>query len=224
MKQRIAIEPLKHALDKFGWALLDHSAGSHISPEAELLGLAQQLGKVAGNIEHPLTVLRPRAPSESRLNTLSKKYGMGDFPLHADTSHWICPVRYVLFLGVRGCQEAPTRILDTRLISLTTAEEAIAQQSLFVFQSGARSFYSSIKDPRRPFIRFDPGCMKPVSSQARHAINLFAADRNSNCIIEINWMPSQLLVLDNWRVLHGRGVARKNSNRVLLRAYVKGEE
>jgi len=64
--------------------------------------------------------------------------------------------------------------------------------------------------------------MEPVTSESAEVMRLFEYGRNRQKIVEHDWEPGCLLVIDNWRVLHGRGNREAaDPSRKMMRAYIK---
>jgi hypothetical protein len=89
--------------------------------------------------------------------------------------------------------------------------------------SGRRSFYSTILNESRPFVRFDPGCMQAVSLAGFNLAKALAASIATFTPTTIQWRAGDILIIDNWRVLHGRGLpnTRVSTDRRLLRVAVR---
>jgi alpha-ketoglutarate-dependent taurine dioxygenase len=51
-------------------------------------------------------------------------------------------------------------------------------------------------------------------------MDLFNAERYKSELHSHNWSSGDFLVIDNWRVMHGRGGGRTAAGRILLRAMV----
>ena len=151
-------------------------------------------------------VLRPTEASAAKGSSLSARFGSGEFPLHVDTAHWVVPCRFlVLACEDPGAESRPTRILDWHSLSLGRAERDLLLSAAFKVVNGRRSFFSSVLSTRRHFVRYDPGCMRAVDRRSEDAVGLIAELGASRFITEFAWEKGLILVIDNWRVLHGRG-------------------
>src|ERR1700720_1820892 len=82
--------------------------GYHISqkcPSDELLDLIAPLGKIVVDPRNPSPIreIQPQTLEDATPNTLSSRFGLGQFPFHTDTAHWKIPARYlVLYCVCRG--------------------------------------------------------------------------------------------------------------------------
>jgi hypothetical protein len=196
-------------LEREGWAILDcskkDSLGDFVSGISENLGVP-----VPGRKGNMLERLQPVSDESAHPQSLSKKYGLGAFPLHSDTAHWPVPCRYI----VLGCEEpgqvlSPTVLLDTDRLDLSEAEASCIKTAAFFVKNGGKSFYSSIRSKDRPFFRFDPGCMYPVSVDGEKAMKAMLSERHVGMMVEIPWQKNRVAVIDNWRMLHGRDNSRR---------------
>ncbi len=168
-------------------------------------------------------ILRPHDRSEARPHTLSSTYGLNAFPFHNDTVHWTTPSRYLCL----ACVDPGKGRRTTSLVSLAPilALNGLADQigeGVFLIRSGRHSFYSSIASRGRPWLRYDPGCMMPTSSRALDSWGQMQNVIESRSPVQIQWQEGDLLVLDNWTVLHRRGEAvQPDPTRRLARVLLK---
>nr|WP_244571479.1 TauD/TfdA family dioxygenase [Mesorhizobium carmichaelinearum] len=72
-------------------------------------------------------------------------------------------------------------------------------------RTGRRSFYSTILSPDRVFLRYDPGCLEAVDERGQAALRLMERRLAGGSPEVHHWHQGDILVIDNWRVLHGRG-------------------
>jgi hypothetical protein len=106
-------------------------------------------------------------------------------------------------------------------LSFSAAEFELLNDAVFLVRSGRSSFYSSILRRDRSFLRFDPACMEPADHRARTALTLFTQATEAAPVIDVEWTSGAILILDNWRMLHGRGNAERAGERALLRSAVE---
>ena len=198
-------------LQEFGWDLL--KIQDLINLDKHLLEIASNLGKPIRhrNSNELIQKLTPISTCQAHSNSLSALYSLGSFPIHVDTAHWPTPCRYVI-LGCsnEGRGSRRTTLLDFSSISISKYEKEFLLNTPFKIINGRNSFYSSILSDQRNFIRFDRGCMKPITDKDNEAFEILSESRWQSKIIEIEWQAGNILILDNWRVLHGRGCAFKN--------------
>lgn len=213
-------EQLRARLESDGWA----SYRASTDPRNAILEAATGLGEIVpGRGDRLIEVLSPRSKDRAPPATLSRRFGLSALPLHCDAAHWPIPCRYVvLACQTTGKVRTPTLLFDTLKLRLTPPERTMAHSAVFCVRNGRGSFYASILDAARPFLRIDPGCMEPIDLDGVRAMELFGIERLSKSALTIEWTVGRILIIDNWRVLHGRGnAASADEDRQLLRAYVR---
>jgi len=215
----------RDALQSRGWANCSLTLGSTIELNEQVLRLARQLGepvatRVGGEVLQKLCPTRARM---AKPRSLSWKYGVGEFPFHTDTAHWLMPCRYIVLACLApGEGRRPTYLLDTMELPITDGDRVLLCSSPIRVANGRNSFFSTILSSSRPFTRYDPGCMTPVMTDGVRAMNVFSKTRWTEYVEEIQWMPGKATVIDNWRVLHGRGASDcPDTDRTLLRVSIR---
>jgi alpha-ketoglutarate-dependent taurine dioxygenase len=190
---------------------------------------AEVVNSVGAGIHTPglaaIQILVPKQRSESPPNIYSGNYGLDEFPLHTDLAHWFLPPRYLMLRCIATGNDVATRLLDRRVIIDAVGESALR---------------TTLVQPRRPIelrrpllnlldrhaeeqvFRWDQLFLVPATKSsgetyqkvatqlARHpAKSFFLRD------------PGDTLIIDNWRMLHGRSrVASENMGRRVERAYM----
>jgi hypothetical protein len=212
----------KDILRDSGWVFISGGEFCETESARRTISLARSLGRPIHGRLKILERLKPTDPEKARRASLSRRFGRGPFPLHNDTAHWITPARYIVLTCLSpGAGLVPTLLLDTSCLKWTEYERSILQAGSFVVRNGRRSFYSSILGLRRSFIRYDPGCMEPEGTTGKDALEIFSEECARCTKTEVKWSPGSSLVIDNWRVLHGRGsVKHTASDRLLIRSLV----
>lgn len=207
-----------HAL---GWCEISSDVSEDLS--VQLLEIGQRLGRPVA-LRNSLDIVQELVPSrESRFsNSLSAKYKDGEFPMHTDTAHWLTPCRYIVMgCSKEGERQRDTLLLDTAAISMTEEVRLLLMSEPFRIVNGRRSFYGTVLAPGRQFIRYDPGCMSPTSDRGKAVMSFLANMRLSGPRESIRWHEGKILIVDNWRVLHGRcsavgGGSERTISRVLV--------
>jgi alpha-ketoglutarate-dependent taurine dioxygenase len=191
--------------------------------EAELLSIAQQLGSSVPSVlgRSPVDVLKTEQNRRRRILP-STRFSGSQWPYHIDTAHWLVPVRYIVLY----CQESMAGSPDTLLISQRFLQcefkhRKLAEAAQFVFGHGGHCFLSTIATPDTDFHRYDPGCMRPVDATAGALLADLEDQLASANPASIQWTIGTLAIVDNWRMLHARARANSQSERTLLRIYVK---
>jgi hypothetical protein len=197
---------------------MGHSMGSAAESIAKLLG-DPVMGR-AGKMIEPLI---PTKQAGANAKSLSITHGLGSFPMHTDGAHRLQPPRFVVLVCASpGISQVPTTLLRFLDLHVTPSERARFEAALFLVRNGRRSFYTTICSPSRPFIRFDEGCMMPQGADSEASAKLIAHRAIEVGFTSVHWRTGDVLVLDNWNVLHGRGLgAEASPDRKLLRVSVQ---
>lgn len=204
-----------------GWTQIEFSDPSESTLQKELLLLARQLGNPVPvrTGESVTTILAPASAGMVHPNSLSSRFSCGEFELHTDTAHWVTPCRYILLACVdSGGGGRPTLLLDTKRLPLTHGHFEMLTTSPVRVANSRNSFYSTIMSRGRNFVRFDVGCMTAPTCTGEVALEVLKKKNWPAQVEEFFWQPGLGLVIDNWRILHGRGLATtEDPSRKLLR-------
>jgi len=193
---------------------------------AEGLELAYQLGIPRGD-HRDARIVRTIAPQDrdSARNTLSSRYGFGPFPLHTETAYWRTPVRWLLLRCLApGSASRATTVVDTELLRISPRLLRLMCNEIWIV-AARRPFLATVARPPangHPLaIRFDRDCMRPLTRGARDLAAILDTLLSEIAPIEVTWSTDDLLVVDNYRCLHGRGSASSpDPDRVLERILV----
>jgi hypothetical protein len=193
-------------------------------PESTLINLASQLGEICpGRGGRAIEMLKPINAGTANVNSLSAKHGFGSFPLHTDGAHLSRPPHFII-LACRspGTSPIPTILVRCRDMQLSLPTVRIIESAVFLIRNGRRSFYSSIRNPANDIVRFDEGCMSPIDQAAERARNTFVESLGRTEQIIIDWCIGDVVIIDNWQILHGRGVnpMQASSDRTIIRTGV----
>jgi alpha-ketoglutarate-dependent taurine dioxygenase len=205
----IPAEPLELALATLrarGWSSMP------LAPDHDLRSiiplLRPQLADQVASIQ--VERVSPKTSSQARPGTMSAIYGMDSFPLHTERAHWPAPPRFLILRSVGDASDRPTTLLDSYRFAL---DQKLAQELLQTpwsvrwgevsFRSWVLQSFSSGKGRWR--IRYDRCCMIPFDEAHKGLL-----DRLEHALIALEpethyWEPGIVLIIDNWRVLHGRG-------------------
>ncbi len=206
-----------------GWATT-HIAVHRSDMGAALDDITSLFGECIPHSTRGVTeILSPKQSNQCNPSSLSGKYGLSAFPLHTDTAHWVTPCRYIVLACLEpGESGTDTVLLDMASAVLTAEEIALATFAPFVVKNGPRSFYSTILSSSREFIRLDRGCMEPTNAGGNKALALFDRERWNSQLVRISWRMGDVLILNNWRVLHGRDSIESTADRrTLMRKQIR---
>jgi hypothetical protein len=203
-----------------------------LAPQMSTIETAHALGTVV-NVEQLLPssgiptvqTLRPRIKGEGGRNQYSGHFGLGVFPLHTDLAHWAVPPHYFLLRCVAGSNDVLTRVLSWTPI-VESVGAAVLRKAVFAARkkrigcSGLVRAMSQHED--KVVFRWDPIFIKPLTEQALLLADVLHDsvwnERASTFLLE---RPGDTLIVDNWRMLHGRGeVLPESTGRRIERVYL----
>lgn len=194
-----------------------------LASKDQLLDLAKSLGtpramRSAGEL---IEELRPQEEGMANKNSLSSRHGKRVFPFHTDCAFWLVPPRYLILRATGNSSGTPTRIAQVDWLNDAPDLLERARTSIFKVINGRQSFLSPILE--RNFLRFDRDCMIPGTSGSHTLFQELDAAIPQSKILDVEWSDGFCLVIDNWRVLHGRSSCEdENGTRVLNRVLVMG--
>jgi alpha-ketoglutarate-dependent taurine dioxygenase len=212
-------------LESRGWVSFAVPSSTESDLREQLLALASGLGTPAATRSGGslCDTLLPTDADAAKPRSLSKVHAVGEFPLHIDTAHWLTPCRYVMLACVSpGSASRPTLLMDARRLPLDEHQSSLLHTTPLCVTNGRNSFFSTILSKARPFVRFDPGCMTATTTDGPRALAVLARENWPDYIETVQWKTGTMLVMDNWRMLHGRGHADcPDSDRKLLRISIR---
>jgi hypothetical protein len=219
-KTRAITDPMRHDLEVRGWALSRRLQLDGAMAAEHCLALANGLGTpIATRGRGLVDVLVPRTPKQSRARSLSAQVGTGPQPWHVDLSHCAVPARYLVMCCLRvGQRQVATELLD-RQDFLQSRDIGDAASEPFLVRSGPCSFYGTILEGPKRFLRFDPGCMQGATKRAGELMRRLLDQATCPSYVH-RWAVGDILIIDNWRLLHRRTDASESSERTLLRVTV----
>lgn len=190
---------------------------------SEVLGLiGNAITLMVGNRVHSLTPQKNAPP-----NTYSGAYGFGAFPLHTDLAHWYLPPRYLMLRCVRGFDSVATFVKDGHEI-IGEVGEAVLRRALVRPRRPICGKFPLLRLYGRDYeasgmLRWDERFIRPATDAGGLGVNrvrAFLAGLDGVRVVLSN--PGDTLILDNWRVLHGRSaVPERCADRVIHRAYLE---
>ncbi|WP_081623657.1 MULTISPECIES: TauD/TfdA family dioxygenase [unclassified Thioalkalivibrio] len=198
------------------------------SLDDDLCQIANRLGQPVGARRKStvLEVLKPKSAESAYPNSLSAQHERSSFPYHVDTAHWPTPCKFVV-MGCKspGIRDRKTILIDWESLKLDDSDIDLLQSAVFLVKNGARSFYSSIISTNNPFVRYDTGCMQATGPDSKMALKILQSSFEKAEKIGVRWEKDDILVIDNWRFLHGRdrlgGDLSVSESRELHRVLVK---
>jgi alpha-ketoglutarate-dependent taurine dioxygenase len=180
--------------------------------EAELAILASRLGDITSH-----RVLRARESAAAPADTLTARHGLGAFPMHTDGAAQPIPPRWLVMRALAPTKTA-TFLYDATPAVLDPANHSLLRRPWAVTPGGARqAFYAPTLQPLSCGwrIRYNRACMHPTAGTAEpDCLTLLTG-------LEHHWRLDQVLIIDNWRMLHARGPVATEESRELERIAVK---
>jgi len=203
-----------------------------LTPEMPTIEIAQVLGAIV-NIERLLPssgiptvqVLRPRRASDVGPNQYSGYFGLGAFPLHTDLAHWAFPPHYFLLRCVAGLDDVFTPVLSWTPI-VESVGTPVLQRAVFGGRRpriGYSGLVRAMSEREGTVVfRWDPIFLKPLNQEARALAKAMGNSAWNEAALKILLKePGDTLIVDNWRMLHGRGdVKPVNVSRQIERVYL----
>ena len=201
-------------------------------PAETTTAIAHSIGSVV-NIDSMLPrtdipsvqTLEPRYKTAASFNQYSGTFGLSEFPLHTDLAHWTRPPRYLLLRCLNGSPTVTTKVLERSILTSVV---------------GTKTLRTALVRPRRanptdalcllPLafeiddvvgLRWDPLFLVPMNRAACRIAELMHAKvahlSDHLTLVE----KGDTIIIDNWRVLHGRSkVSTSDINRRLERVYL----
>jgi L-asparagine oxygenase len=202
------------------------------APSLPTLEVARALGTVVDVAEvlpgsgiRTVQLLRPKGKDEAGRNQYSGNFGFGTFPFHSDLAHWAIPPRYLLLRCIVGSDDVFTHVLPwTRMVGSLGAPAL--RKAVFATRkrkAGSSGLVRALSRYHQAEVfRWDPIFLSPLNDQARTLARLMRdAARDSIITNVLLREQGDTLLIDNWRMLHGRGEVKPQSrNRRVERVYL----
>lgn len=164
----------------------------------------------------------------SRPNSTSALYGRDAFPLHTDMAHRPVPPRYLVMRASVVVPGFPTVLIDSHDLSLDAIARERWHRSSWIVSGVHKPYLCSIffdYRGKRGF-RWDICTMSPYGKLATAVAPDIAAalqDLLDSSPISMDWQsPEDILIIDNWRMVHMRPpIHESGKHRTLERVLVK---
>lgn len=213
---------VRETLDSQGSALIR----AHLPeiPSFEALSAFGVISRLPGL--NAVQTLAPRQISDSTPNTYSGNFGRNAFPLHTDLAHWYVPPRYLALRCTGPRSSVGTRLLDTASIieafGITALNRALVRPRRPI--QGYRPLLRLLEDRGCGLssIRWDGLFISPATQESAKvfdAIGVFLGFAQPQEIVLAE--KGDTLIIDNWRLLHGRApISAAQTDRRVERAYI----
>jgi hypothetical protein len=100
----------------------------------------------------------------------------------------------------------PTVLIDSDEFRLAAGDRKLLERAVWRVDRGPIAFLASIVNRQGSCVgvRFDRGCMEPAHPTAEAAAEVLESAISEAPSTAIAWEPGVGVVVDNWRILHGR--------------------
>lgn len=192
-------------------------------PQQPMLEVAHGLGELfeSENIASVQTLV-PKVKIDEQDNTYSGNFGLDEFPFHTDLAHWYVPPRYILLRCINPAEHVATKLIDRQSI-LDEQMRDLINRAHFRSRKRLDRKTSLLKILHNNLFRWDSLYITPANKAGIELKNIIDErihivkpkeiflDKCGDCIL-----------VDNWRMLHGRGSIRNDSmHRKIQRVYFK---
>lgn len=193
-----------------------------IDPELSLERIEVALGRV--DLIEGISPIQELIPKQGRGvgPSYSDNFGFGEFPFHTDMAHWSVPPRYLALICVCGSSDVATRIVHRS--DLLSPEELLnCRRALFKARRPLEGRQTPLRMLDGDVFRWDALFLKPLNRLGNEMVSLVAKRLGEIAARKVTLVaPGEVLILDNWQVLHGRDPIPPDSmKRVLNRVYLK---
>lgn len=152
--------------------------------------------------------LIPRTSNDENKGAWSNIYSDGEFPFHTDFAYQDLPPRYVALHCIQvSNSNRPTFIADSWLIpsKIKNRLSKVLWKVSHPEKYGTLRLFNKFSEGEGYQLKYDPVCMKPYFKKddwIKTAIN----DTCKQYSIEHHWKKNVVLIWDNWRCFHSRGL------------------
>lgn len=194
----------------------------HSFTDEFLLDVSSVFGTIIPGARGELVqVLPARDKGEGPKGSFSYTVGYGAFPWHTDTAYWEVPARYLLLAsGVES--SCATLFQDFEFLRRVVPDyDYLMTRAVFLLDvQGKRRFLSpQFEIAGEKGYRLDFHIYQPVNIEARILKELIGEELETNYHRHI-WTGHNVVVLDNWRMIHAREDAHEDMSRILKRIYI----
>lgn len=207
----------KQSLIKNGFIELDQS-----ELHSDTLSLARSIGCVLNVPNMPLVqTLTPKSIQSTTKNTYSGNYGLDEFPLHTDLAHWYLPPRFFILRCIKPDPKVFTVFLSKDKV-LKGLSSSILKRAIFKPRRKLKDKQILLRILQNNIFRWDEKFITPQNDEAHKVVSHINKLRRSKDIFQFCFNVSgQALLIDNWKILHGRSkVDEVCSKREIERVYL----
>lgn len=203
---------IRDKIDKYGFAVVEE-----LYPEKILSEIVQDLGSLWDGIENfAVQLITPVDKAASKPNTYNGTYGYGMFPLHTALSQNRYPPRFIALRCKVGVPKVATLLLDGNVVLDRCGKSMLSGALVHPIDS----YFGRVpllnvfqKRYELELLRWDPLYLKPANKYGEKVCKTVSdviANENPVSIYLSN--VGDTLIVDNWRMLHGRSSIPKGGN------------
>ncbi|PCJ92918.1 MAG: hypothetical protein COA46_02790 [Porticoccaceae bacterium] len=186
-----------------------------------MLEVAKDLGEVYKVSTMPLVqTLTPRLRKNEHKNTYSGNYGLNEFPFHTDLAHWYVPPRYLLLRCICPARNVSTKLIDSHEV-INREVRDLLNRAHFRPRKRLDGKANILKVLHGELFRWDSIFIEPANNVA-DLLKKIIEKRLNNIQPKGIYLANtgDCLLIDNWRMLHGRGcIDSKSMDRKIERIY-----
>lgn len=213
-------------LSEKGWSLVEAAENTNFLSIASELGRAIP-SRLGGSL---VDSLRPKSQENSPKACMSAIHGLGRFPFHTDGAYLRTPPRFIVMrLAVGAMSRRCTLLQDSSDLRLSMEDLGTLEHDVWIVTGPRRPFLSSILTTdwhrRTRIIRYDPCCMTLAHRGFVRSRRLIESALEHTEPARIAWTAGWALIVDNWRILHGRdrSLVDDSATRCLERVWIAAE-
>lgn len=183
--------------------------------------VAQRIGNIFNVPTMPLIqTLTPRLKENEQDNTYSGNFGVDEFPFHTDLAHWYVPPRYLFLRSLVPVIDVETRLIDSKNIC-DGIDACILSRAHFKPRKKLDRTANLLKLKQGGIFRWDSIFIEPANSIAEELRWKIQANLSNSKFISLYLAEKGCcLLIDNWRMLHGRSaISTKSMHRKIERVY-----
>lgn len=228
MKPNHVIAGLSRQLQDDGYTFIPQWHSNRSTREvASLVGTIIDLDALLPGSGIPsVQTLQPRTEHEAPASRYSGVFGLNEFPIHTDLAHWAMPPRYFMLRCIQGANDVATRLLPASAV-VSTVGHAILRRALVKPRRASR--YGNVGllpllffSDQTNGLRWDSLFLTPISAAARNVMDFMTGSEGTWSELKeiVLVLPGDTLIVDNWRMLHGRSDAVAGPKRIIERVYI----
>lgn len=187
---------------------LDDYIETFVNNENEFIQLASSYGNMIKSRKENTfvdTLVAQRTDDVSK-NSLSKIFGMEQFPVHTDCAYLKTPPQYILMRYIGTIPNpSPTFIVHFNFNILDSNEIEFINNAIYYVKGSEGGFYSKLFDGSK--IRYDAQVMKLLNTNSPNMMELILKKMPQTII---QWQTNKVLLLNNWKALHYRPSLRND--------------